>query len=153
MQAIIRALAALAAIAFAAGAVAQAQAPAGTAATATTQRFAGSDAEYDKMIKLASNENNWGPPESVMKAMNGAFKYANRYGYPDGNVVEEIAAHMKPDLEPRWRLAALLHDASEYVIGDMISRCDRDLAALAPTSLEGVIDCAKSADASGAVRP
>jgi 5'-deoxynucleotidase YfbR-like HD superfamily hydrolase len=36
-------------------------------------------------------------------------------------VVEEIAAHMKPDLEPRWRLAALLHDASEYVIGDMIS--------------------------------
>ncbi len=78
---------------------AQAQAPAGTAATATTQRFAGSDAEYDKMIKLASNENNWGPPESVMKAMNGAFKYANRYGYPDGNVVEEIAAHhgLKPE--------------------------------------------------------
>jgi len=78
---------------------AQAQAPAGTAATATTQRFAGSDADYDKMIKLASNENNWGPPESVMKAMNGAFKYANRYGYPDGNVVEEIAAHhgLKPE--------------------------------------------------------
>jgi uncharacterized protein len=36
-------------------------------------------------------------------------------------VVEEIAAHLKPGLEPRWRLAALLHDASEYVIGDMIS--------------------------------
>jgi 5'-deoxynucleotidase YfbR-like HD superfamily hydrolase len=36
-------------------------------------------------------------------------------------VVEEIVAHIKPDLEPRWRLAALLHDASEYVIGDMIS--------------------------------
>ncbi len=36
-------------------------------------------------------------------------------------VVEEIAAHIRPDLEPRWRLAALLHDASEYVIGDMIS--------------------------------
>ena len=36
-------------------------------------------------------------------------------------VVEEIAVHIKPDLEPRWRLAALLHDASEYVIGDMIS--------------------------------
>jgi len=36
-------------------------------------------------------------------------------------VVEEIAAHIAPDLEPRWRLAALLHDASEYVIGDMIS--------------------------------
>jgi 5'-deoxynucleotidase YfbR-like HD superfamily hydrolase len=36
-------------------------------------------------------------------------------------VVEEILAHVKPDVAPRWRLAALLHDASEYVIGDMIS--------------------------------
>jgi 5'-deoxynucleotidase YfbR-like HD superfamily hydrolase len=36
-------------------------------------------------------------------------------------VVEEIAAHIQPGLEPRWRLAALLHDAAEYVIGDMIS--------------------------------
>lgn len=36
-------------------------------------------------------------------------------------VVEEIAVHVQPDLEPRWRLAALLHDAPEYVIGDMIS--------------------------------
>lgn len=36
-------------------------------------------------------------------------------------VVEEIAVHLKPDLDPRWRLAALLHDAAEYVIGDMIS--------------------------------
>ncbi len=38
-----------------------------------------------------------------------------------GLVVEEIAAHLEPALEPRWRLAALLHDAPEYVIGDMIS--------------------------------
>jgi len=36
-------------------------------------------------------------------------------------VVEEICVHLRPDLDPRWRLAALLHDASEYVIGDMIS--------------------------------
>lgn len=36
-------------------------------------------------------------------------------------VVEEIVAHIEPAFEPRWRLAALLHDASEYVIGDMIS--------------------------------
>jgi 5'-deoxynucleotidase YfbR-like HD superfamily hydrolase len=36
-------------------------------------------------------------------------------------LVEEIAATMHPDLSRRWRLAALLHDAPEYVIGDLIS--------------------------------
>jgi 5'-deoxynucleotidase YfbR-like HD superfamily hydrolase len=36
-------------------------------------------------------------------------------------VVEDIAVAIRPDLDPRWRLAALLHDAPEYVIGDMIS--------------------------------
>jgi histidinol-phosphate aminotransferase len=72
---------------------------AGTQATATTQRFGGSDADYDKMVKLASNENNYGPPKAVMDAMQGAWKYANRYGYPDGDVIEVIAAHhgVKPE--------------------------------------------------------
>jgi hypothetical protein len=36
-------------------------------------------------------------------------------------VVEAVAVHLQPALDPRWRLAALLHDAPEYVIGDMIS--------------------------------
>jgi len=36
-------------------------------------------------------------------------------------VVEDIALTLKPDLPPYWRLAVLLHDAPEYVIGDMIS--------------------------------
>jgi histidinol-phosphate aminotransferase len=58
-----------------------------------TAQFRGSDADYDSFAKLASNENNWGPPESVMKAMNSAWKYANRYGYPDGNIVQAIADH------------------------------------------------------------
>ncbi len=49
--------------------------------------------EYDSFAHLSSNENCWGPPESVMKAMNNAWKYSNRYGYPDGNVVQEIAKH------------------------------------------------------------
>lgn len=55
--------------------------------------------DYDAMAKLSSNENPYGPPELVMKAMNQAFKYANRYGYPDGNLVQEIAAHhgVKPE--------------------------------------------------------
>jgi 5'-deoxynucleotidase YfbR-like HD superfamily hydrolase len=36
-------------------------------------------------------------------------------------VVEQIARHLKPGLQTKWCLAALLHDAPEYVIGDMIS--------------------------------
>ncbi len=36
-------------------------------------------------------------------------------------LVEELFARMNPGIAPRWRLAALLHDAPEYVIGDMIS--------------------------------
>ena len=49
--------------------------------------------DYDGFAKLSSNENPYGPPESVMKAMTGAFKYANRYGYPDPGIIEEIAKH------------------------------------------------------------
>src|SRR3954470_4242354 len=49
--------------------------------------------DYDMIAHLSSNENCWGPPESVMKAMNNAWKYSNRYGYPDGNLVAEIAKH------------------------------------------------------------
>lgn len=36
-------------------------------------------------------------------------------------LVEEIHARMNPKAPAKWRLAALLHDAPEYVIGDMIS--------------------------------
>ena len=36
-------------------------------------------------------------------------------------LVEEIFATANPASGPKWRLAALLHDAPEYVIGDMIS--------------------------------
>ncbi|MGE3274563.1 MAG: histidinol-phosphate transaminase [Vicinamibacterales bacterium] len=48
---------------------------------------------YDAFAKLANNENNWGPPESVLQAMANAMKYSNRYGYPDGGIVDAIAAH------------------------------------------------------------
>ncbi len=55
--------------------------------------------DYDGMAKLSFNENPYGPSEAVMKAMTDAFKYANRYGYPDGGVTEAIAAHhgVEPD--------------------------------------------------------
>jgi uncharacterized protein len=36
-------------------------------------------------------------------------------------LVEEIFGRSNPASDRRWRLAALLHDAPEYVIGDMIS--------------------------------
>ena len=48
---------------------------------------------YDSLAKLSFNENPYGPPESVLKAMTNAFKYAARYGYPDGGIEAEIAKH------------------------------------------------------------
>ncbi|WBU58423.1 HD family hydrolase [Paracoccus sediminicola] len=36
-------------------------------------------------------------------------------------LVEEAFRRINPDTTPEWQLAALLHDAPEYVLGDMIS--------------------------------
>ncbi|KEO61335.1 hypothetical protein [Thioclava indica] len=36
-------------------------------------------------------------------------------------LVEQIFTRQNAKTEPRWQLAALLHDAPEYVLGDMIS--------------------------------
>ncbi|MEO6212377.1 MAG: histidinol-phosphate transaminase [Vicinamibacterales bacterium] len=49
--------------------------------------------EYDAAAKLSYNENPYGPPESVMKAMTSAYRFGNRYNYPDANIVDAIAAH------------------------------------------------------------
>lgn len=56
-------------------------------------------ADYDALAKLANNENNWGIPDSVMEAMEGAWKYAGRYGYPDPGINEAIAEYdgIKPE--------------------------------------------------------
>ncbi len=73
----------------------------GGPAAIAAQRARGpmSEADYDRMIKIGNNENNWGPPQSVMSAMNHAWKYVGRYGYPDGNIVQTIAEHhgVKPE--------------------------------------------------------
>jgi histidinol-phosphate aminotransferase len=55
--------------------------------------------EYDAFAKLANNENPYGPSEAVIRAMTQAFKYANRYGYPDGGLTDALAAHhgLKPE--------------------------------------------------------
>jgi histidinol-phosphate aminotransferase len=55
--------------------------------------------DYDRMAKLSFNENPYGPSDAVLKAMTDAFKYSNRYGYPDGGITEAIADHhgVKPE--------------------------------------------------------
>ncbi len=53
---------------------------------------------------------------------NGQTKGRHAYSVAEHSLlVETLASHFQPDLDRRWRLAALLHDAPEYVIGDMIS--------------------------------
>ena len=63
------------------------------------RRAGSSIEEYDAFAKLANNENNYGPPKSVMDAMTNVWRYANRYGYPDGGIVQAIADHhgVKPE--------------------------------------------------------
>lgn len=50
-------------------------------------------APYDDLAKLSSNENPYGPSDRMMASMNAAWKYSNRYGYPDGDIHEKIADH------------------------------------------------------------
>ena len=46
------------------------------------------------------------------------------YGYSVAEhslLVEHIFSIFNPKADPKWKMAALLHDAAEYVIGDLIS--------------------------------
>ena len=53
---------------------------------------------------------------------NGQTRGEHAYSVAEHSLlVEELFGRIVPRPEPRWRLAALLHDAPEYVIGDMIS--------------------------------
>jgi histidinol-phosphate aminotransferase len=53
--------------------------------------MAQAEADYDAMAKLANNENNFGLPDSVLKAMTEHIKYAGRYGYPNAGLPQAIA--------------------------------------------------------------
>ena len=48
-------------------------------------------ARYDEPARLNFNENPYGPSDRMMAAMESAWKYSNRYGYPDGDIGEKIA--------------------------------------------------------------
>ena len=53
---------------------------------------------------------------------NGQTKGKHAYSVAQHSMlVASLASHFDPKLDRRWRSAALLHDAPEYVIGDMIS--------------------------------
>jgi histidinol-phosphate aminotransferase len=58
-----------------------------------TPTLAEAMATYDGVAKLANNENPYGAPPSVMKAMNDVWRYHSRYGYPDPGIVSAIAKH------------------------------------------------------------
>ena len=53
---------------------------------------------------------------------NGQTKGAHAFSVAQHCIaVEQLAGLLNPDWPASWRLAALLHDAPEYVIGDLIS--------------------------------
>ena len=49
---------------------------------APESRIGRQEGGYDALAKLSSNENPYGPSPAAMKAMEAAWKYSNRYGYP-----------------------------------------------------------------------
>jgi histidinol-phosphate aminotransferase len=71
----------------------------GRPAAAGAMRGPQTEAEYDALAKLANNENNFGIPDSVMKAMTDHWKYAGRYGYPSAGIQQAIAEYdgVKPE--------------------------------------------------------
>jgi len=59
---------------------------------------------------------------SFVARWNGQTKGEHPYSVAEHSLlVEEIFTTANPQAEVKWRLTALLHDAPEYVIGDMIS--------------------------------
>jgi hypothetical protein len=59
---------------------------------------------------------------SFVARWNGQTSGEFAYSVAEHSLLVEILYHrLNPKAPPKWRLAALLHDAPEYVIGDMIS--------------------------------
>ena len=90
--------------------------------------------EYDSYAKISFNENPYGPPESVMKAMTGAFKYANRYGYPDGGIVEAIAK--LHGVKPENILLSAGSGEMLDVIGTTFTQGDKKVIGVTPSYMQ-----------------
>mgnify|MGYP001158792564 FL=1 len=59
---------------------------------------------------------------SFLVRWNGQTRGDHGYSVAEHSIlVEEIFNSLNPDIDPKWKMAALLHDAAEYVIGDLIS--------------------------------
>ena len=59
---------------------------------------------------------------SFLARWNGQTKGTHGYSVAEHSIlVEEIFNALNPGIDPKWKMAALLHDAAEYVIGDLIS--------------------------------
>ena len=59
---------------------------------------------------------------SFLTRWNGQTRGINGFSVAEHSLlVEYIFSITNPNIEPKWKMAALLHDAAEYVIGDLIS--------------------------------
>lgn len=99
---------------------------------APESRFSSQDGnDYDAMARLSSNENPWGPSPKAMEAMEQAWKYANRYGYPDGDVQQVVADHLGVGREN-----VLLTAGSEEVlkaVGHALLGADKKVVGVEPS--------------------
>ncbi len=106
--------------------------------------------DYDSFAKLSSNENPYGPSERMLEAMNGAWKYANRYGYPDGDIQERIAEHH--GVEPENILLGAGSGETLKVVGLTYLGHNDKVIGVEPTYLT-VFGVASGVDADGIMLP
>jgi histidinol-phosphate aminotransferase len=87
--------------------------------------------EYDGFAKLSSNENPYGPSEKMLESMNAAWKYSNRYGYPDGDLQERIAEHH--GVEPQNILLGAGSGETLQVVGHAFLEHKQKVVGVTPT--------------------
>ena len=65
---------------------------------------------------------------SFLARWNGQTRGSHGFSVAEHSLlVEYIFSITNPQVDPKWKMAALLHDAAEYVIGDLISPVKRSV--------------------------